>query len=235
MKKLLCAALAAVMVCVSVTGCGKKEEASENSGKNMVEDFGNGDNIDIDAEDMPYGANIVELRPEYDENVKYIIGYDKRYFGGDEDNQDLTEIYKLHDYILAVNTKDAELFKSLFYPGYLEYISEKNNYESVDKYVELLFQSIENTLGKGFEINYIDVSNCQQEGDKTADVYFGMTDDVLSVLDSEYYNKVTSRKLVEIGGCTCFAGEDGTYLLTNYSEPFALSLYEIDGKAYIFC
>ena len=102
MKKFLCGMMAVLMAC-SATGCSDKENSSSTSGKQLVSDAG--DDVNVAEEDMPYGSTVFELSENNDDHVKITIGFDKRYFGGDdEDNPDYSEIYKIHDYISALNS-----------------------------------------------------------------------------------------------------------------------------------
>ncbi|MBO5164865.1 MAG: hypothetical protein J6B75_10585 [Ruminococcus sp.] len=230
MKKIVYTALAVVMTAALTVGCGEKN--SEGSGKNMVGDFDTDGNGNIAQEDMPYGSHMSELSNAFDEKITYKISYDSRYFANGDD-QDLTEIYKLHDFIAALNTKDAELLKSLYYPEFLEYVCEHNGYSDTDEYFDSLYNSVENSLGKNFTINYICVSDCLDESDETAAAYFKNASENLAAVDNSAADKITSKKLVEIGGDTCYETDEGSFLLTKHMNPFVLAVYEIDGEVYI--
>lgn len=241
MKKLLCMAVSAVMMCTFMTGCGDKEDSSEqsdvSSGENMLGSFEDmaGANVNVDPENMPYGANVTELSHDYDEKITYKICYDSRFFErANSDNQDFTEMYRLHDFILALDNNDHELMESLYYPGYIDYICKESNLSGVDEYCDGLYSYVQSSLGQGFEINYIHVSNCFTPEDDVAASFFETTDDELRDFDKKIADKVTSKKLVEIGGDTCFRTADGVYLLTDYMTPFVLRIYEIDGETYLF-
>lgn len=228
MKKFVCAAISAIILCAFVTGCGDKDEHEHESGGNMVGSLGIDDNIGMD--DMPYGSNVTELSPNANENITYKICFDSRYF----DDADYTEIYRLHDFILALNTNDHELMESLFYPGYLKYISEKDGASDINEYLDDLYLYAEMCLGQGFEMNYINVSNCYYAEDETAVSYLQSTDTELYAFDSSLAAKVTSKKVAEIGGDTYFDSSDKSGLITNYMDSFKLGIYEIDGTPYLF-
>ncbi len=233
MKKIVCTALAVVMTAASTVGCGGKN--SGGSGKNMVGDFDTDGKGTIAQEDMPYGSHMSERSHEFDEKITYKICYDSRYFANDDaDDQNFTEIYKLHDFIAALNTKDAELLKSLYYPGFLEYVCEHNGYSDTDDYFNSLYNSVETSLGKNFTINYICVSDCLDETDETAAAYFQKVSGQLAAIDSGAADKIASRKLVEIGGDTCYETDEGDFLLTKHMNPFVIAVYEIDGEVYLF-
>lgn len=231
MKKLLCTALSAILFCTFMTGCGDKDEHEHEEGRNMVGSFGADDNITL--ENMPYGSYVTELSPNADEHLTYKMCYDSRYLGN-EDGTGLTEIYRLHDFIRALNTNDHELMESLFYPGYLKYISEKDGSENLEEYLDNLYIYVKTCLGGNFEMNYINISNCYSEEDETAVSYLQTTDTDLYGFDSSLAGKVTSKKVVEIGGDTYFNGDENSGFIKNYMDPFMISLYEIDGETYLF-
>lgn len=230
MKKILCAAASAVMMFSFMTGCGSKEAESESHG-NMVGVPDADDNIGLD--DMPYGSYVTEISPNSDEHITYKICYDSRYFGN-EDASDITEIYRLHDFILAIDTNDHALMESLFYPGYLDYISEKDGATDIDEYLDTLYVYVESCLGSGFEMNYINVSNCYAEEDEEAVSYLESTDTEIYLFDSSLTDKITSKKVAEIGGDTYFKSDDDSGFIKNYMNPFILRIYEIDGETYLF-
>ena len=107
MKKLLCFALSAIMLC-GMTSCDDHDHSHANMVGNVDDEKG-----DVKQEDMPYGATIYELRPEYDSRVKYIMEFDKRYFGWDGENNDLSEE------LTKRNDDNEETFKA-GYAAYLE-------------------------------------------------------------------------------------------------------------------
>lgn len=230
MKKFFCTAISATLICAFMTGCGGKESESESHG-NMVGTPDADDNIVL--EDMPYGSYVTEISPNADENITYKICYDSRYFGNGSDGTP-AEIYRLHDFILALNTNDHDLMESLFYPGYLEYISEKDGASDIDEYLDNLCIFVESCLGSEFEMNYINVSNCYDEEDETGLSYLQTTDTELYGFDSSIIDKVTSKKVAEIGGDTYFKSAENSGFIKNYTDPFVLAVYEIDGEAYLF-
>lgn len=231
MKKLLCGIMA-VFMALSMTSCGDKEESSSlESGSQLVS--GAGDGVNMKEEDMPYGATIFQLSTENNDYVKYVTEFDKRYFGGDDkDNPDYSEIYKVHDYVSALNKNDHEAFKALHYDGYLETACKDGGYDDVDTYIDGLYNSLESYLGEGFEINFICVSGCFDDSNAYASDYMKTVDNYLSELN--VLDKVTSKKVIEIGGDTCYAPkEGGSNLLVNHMESIIIGVYVIDGQAYI--
>ncbi len=228
MKKIFIAAMAAVMMCAA-TGC---ESHDDHSHTNMVGNIGNGG--DVAQEDMPYGSTVYELHPENDEKVKYIVEFDKRYFGGDGETADLREIYLVHDYIVGINENDHEKIKNLYYPGFLEHLCTAGGYASADEYLDGVNSTLKNTLGEDFEIDYINISNCLSEGDEEADNYFNFAASEIAAFDSSIFEKITSKKVVEIGGFTCYTAGGSPYVLEKHTEPFNLRIYQVDGEYYIF-
>ena len=228
------AALSAMIMAAAMVGCGDNGGNSSSDGDNMVgAGLADGDN-DIAENDLPYGSTIVERPKEVDENIEIKIAFDKRFFIEDEENPDYSEIYKIHDYVKAINTKDGDLLDSVYYPGYLAYGAETNSYGSEEDYINSFFSSIEDALGEGFEIDYIDVSNCLLESDSEAKGYFDARDEALAkVSGADILDKVTSRKVVEIGGYSTYKQEGNSYQLANHVSIPYLCLYKIDGQVYI--
>lgn len=227
MKKLLCFALSAIMLC-GMTSCDDHNHSHANMVGNVDDEKG-----DVKQDDMPYGATIYELRPEYDSRVKYIMEFDKRYFGGEGETEDLGEIYLVHDYIVAVNENDHEAIKNLYYPGYLEHLCVNGGYSNADEYLDGMNQTLKQTLGEDFEIDYINISDCLTEGEE-AEKFFQFADAEIAVFDSSILDKITSKKVVEIGGYTCYSAGDNNYVLENHTTPLNLRIYQVEGKYYLF-
>lgn len=222
--------MSAMIMAAAMVGC----EKSSTDGNNMVDAGLSGNGANINEEDFPYGSTIVELSKEADENIEIKIGFDRRYFIEDTDNPDYSVIYKIHDFVKSLNTKDSDLLRSLYYPDYLEHYAEENSDLSADEYVEEYLGNVEKVLGEGFEIDYIDVSNCTLESDDDAESYFSMCDKALvKVAGDDILDKVTSRRVVEIGGYTTYKQDGGSYQLTNHTDAINLYVYVIDGQAYI--
>lgn len=230
MKKILCGIMAVLMTAVMVS-CDNENNDSSTSGNQLVSDAGSG--VNIKEEDMPYGSTVYELSEETDDHVKYTISFDKRYFGGDdENNPDYSEIYAVHDYIAALNANDHDTIRSLYYSGYLETACQDNGYNNVNEYIDTVYNSVVNYLGEGFEINYIDISKCLDGESQGGKAYTQTVDEYLSAINA--LDKVTSKKVIEIGGYTCYQVDgSGSYQLTNHMETIILGIYVIDGKTYI--
>lgn len=229
MKKILCSIMAVLMTAVMVS-CDKKDNNSSTSGNQLVSNANNG--VNVKEEDMPYGSTVYELSESNDNHVKYITCFDKRYFGGDdENNPDYSEVYAVHDYICALNANDHDTIRSLYYAGYLETACKENGYSDVNNYIDTLYNTTTTYLGDDFEINYIDISDCLSAENAGAAAYIETVDSYLEEIGA--LDKVTSKKVVEIGGYTCYSSGGNTYQLTNHMETIILGIYVIDGKAYI--
>lgn len=229
MKKILCSIIAVLMTAVMVS-CSNEDNDSSTSGNQLVSDVDIG--VNIKEEDMPYGSTICELTESNDDHIKYITCFDKRYFGGDdENNPDYSEIYAVHDYIAAFNANDHDTIKSLYYNGYLENACKDNGYNDVNGYIDALYNTTTTYLGEDFEINYIDISDCLGAESAAAAAYIEIVDSYLEKIG--VLDKVTSKKVIEIGGYTCYSSGGNTYQLTNHMETIILGIYVIDGKPYI--
>lgn len=229
MKKILCCIMAFLMTAVMVS-CDKENNDSSTSGNQLVSDAGNIGNIK--EEDMPYGSTMHELSESSDDHIKYTICFDKRYFGGDdENNPDYSEVYAVHDYISALNANDHDTIRSLYYNNYLETVCQDNGYSDVNSYIDTLYNNTTAYLGDDFEIDYIDISDCLGAESAGASSYIKIVDSYLEKIGVS--DKVTSKKVVEVGGYTCYTSGGNTYQLTNHMETIILGIYVIDGKPYI--
>ncbi len=228
MRKFLCAVMA-LCITISLVSCAETDDISQ-SGTQIVSDAEK--NVNVKEDDMPYGSTIVELSTNNDDHVKFVTSFDRRFFGnGDEENPDYSEIYAVHDYIAALNTNDHEAIKSLYYDGYLDLICAEG-FDSPDEYIDALNNTLVTFLGEGFEINYIDISACYNPGDEIADDYISTVDGYLENIGA--LDKVTSRKVIEVGGYTCYSvNGENSYQLTNSMDTIILGIYTIDGKVYI--
>lgn len=229
MKKLLCS-ITAVIMAFALTGCSDEENSSSQTGKQLVSNAGS--NVNISSEDMPYGSSVFELTSENDDHITIMTDFDKRYFGGDdEDNPDYSEIYRIHDYVVALNTNDHDLFKQVYYPDYLDYACTNHGYDNVDTYIDELHDTIVKYLGEDFEIDYIDISSCLGDENLGAKDYMQTVDGYIEGIGAS--DKVTSKKVIEIGGYTTYSTADGNYQLTNHMESIILGVYVIDGQPYL--
>lgn len=233
MKKILCSAVALCVFGGALTGCGKSDE-SESHAHNMLGDTDDWQGVDISGDDLPYGSVITEIRPANDPRFEVPICFDSRYFAEYGSDDDLTDIYKIHDYIIAINKGDGALMESLYYPGFLNQVCVERGYDDVQDYVDQLHSSFESKLGEGFEIDYINVSNCYGTEDEEAQGYFTYVEDSINDFDASLWEKITNKKLVEVGGYTNFTNADGNNTLTNFIDPLTIGFCEIDGEYYIF-
>ena len=221
MKRALCLAAAAILACAAITGCGEGKESSNS--------------YTLNQENMEYGATITELRPSANENVKIMISFDNRFFGGSGEEKDYSDIYSICDCIAGFNTNDHQLIKDHSYPGYLDNVAEQTGAAGADEYLDSYVEKLTDTLGEGFEIDYIDISKCSGESDDESEYYFGTVDRTLiEIAGADVLDKVTSRKMITIGGDTSYTLPTGTYKLTNHASEMVFCLYQIDGEYYIF-
>lgn len=234
MKKIFSWAAAVVLAAAMTAGtasCGDKEESS---GVNLV-GGGPADGKDVADSDMPYGAHVTELTSEVDENISIMIGFDNRYLGNG--GEDYTDVYLVDDYFDALNRKDVEAVKACYYPGYLEALSGEDSFASPEEFIEAYCEELDNALGAGFNIEFIDISYCQLSGDTEADTMFSIRDSSLAeVFGEDMLDKITSRKLLTIAGNSYYTLEGGGWgeIASVLPEGMLICVYEIDGKPYIF-
>ncbi|MDE7364114.1 MAG: hypothetical protein K2N27_04405 [Ruminococcus sp.] len=219
-KKVLCGITAFTMA-FALTACNLSSEHNNMVGM---------DSSDIAESDLPYGATLCELSSSNDDNIKVAVDFDKRYFSDSENNIKYDEIYKIHDYIVAIDTNDHELLKSTYYPGFLEYLC--GQYElTADEYIDSFNNMLKTDIGENSSINYINISNCYSADDEDFQAYYQLRDEILTAIGA---GEITSRKTIEVGGYTTFEDESGNHQLTNYHQPIIACIYEIDGQIYIF-
>lgn len=226
MKKFLCGITAVLMACAFVSCSESQKESSSVSGEQLV--GGADKDVNLSEDDMPYGSTLYELSSENDDYVSIIIDFDKRYFSDEDGNPNYDEVHKLHDYVIAVDTNNHDLFNSVTYPGFYEYYCEKSN-TNVDDYIDVLSSDFHYDIGDDSTIDFIDISNCIYSGEN-AQSYFDVRDEIFTAIG---VNEITSRKLVEIGGYTTYSNSQGTYQLINHTDPIIVCVYEIDGQFYV--
>ncbi len=231
MKKIIAAAMAALLGITALTACGDKEDGASESGILGAGGQDIPDDYSLAGDGMEYGASVVELKPETNENVRVMICFDKRYFSEEE----YGAIYKISDYIAAINNNDHQLIDEIFYDGYLDYAAGQMGMDDSDAYIDSFETSLTESLGEDFEIDYIDVSACYDAEDSASATSFEQADEILTQLaGDDILDKVDYRRVVEIGGNTTYKTPQGNYLFTNHERPFMLCIYRIDGEYYLF-
>lgn len=226
MKKLLCGITAVIMTCAMASCSDSEENQQSQAGNQLVS--GADKNVNLSQDDMPYGATICELSSANDEHITIMTDFDKRYFADADDNPNYDEVYKIYDYIIAIDTNDHDLLKSITYPGFYEHFCEENDL-TFDEYIDSVSAQLHDDIGEDSAISFIDISNCTYDGENV-EAFYSLRDEILSEIGA---GEVTSRKTVEIGGYTTFNNSTGSYLLTEHSQTIVICVYEIDGQTYI--
>lgn len=224
---------AAVAACLAVMGtasvsCGKKDGSSTT---NLAGD-GPADDVEMDEEDMPYGATMTVLKPDYDENVRVSIEFDNRYFKEYDGKYD--EIYRLSNYFYALSNADADVMNEAMYPDYFKYSYEQADMADGTEYLEGYYSNLTEKIGEeDFDINYLIVEDCFTDEDEAAASDFAKMDDIVEKIDGgETLSKVTARKGVYV--TAYYASESGSYSLNEkLGQAITMYIYEIDGVPYI--
>ncbi|MDE6035649.1 MAG: hypothetical protein K2G36_07045 [Ruminococcus sp.] len=222
MKKFMILACAFMLACVS---CGEKDSSgTSGESKNMLVKDNVSDGINVNENEMPFGATMTDLYAPDD--VPISISYENRFMTAEEAE-------KISDYISAVNTCDAELMRKTCYPSYLDYLVEQYENTDVQNYLDTRHQTIANTYTNGdFDFNYIIINSLMDENDDNSDTGF-------SQLDSKIHEKspdaqITNRKMVGIDVLYTLTDSDGSYSLsTRTGSDMILYIYTIDGQTYI--
>ncbi|MCM1315702.1 MAG: hypothetical protein NC205_02770 [Prevotella sp.] len=220
MKKFIILACAFMLACVS---CSEESSGTSGESKNMLVSDNVGDGINVNKNEMPFGATMTDLYPD---DVPIAISYENRFMTADEAK-------KISDYISAVNTCDVELMQKTCYPSYLEYLVEQYENTDVQNYLDTRHQTIASTYTNGeFDFNYILINSLMDENNDDSDTGF-------SQLDTKIHEKspdaeITSRKMVGIDVLYSLENDDGSYSLSmRTGSDMILYIYTIDGQIYI--
>lgn len=239
MKKNLIKCVAVVMAGAMIMSLASCEKSSESSESGVRVDSGQDlpDNYYVDEKDMPYGATMTELYEEKDSNVKITIEFDNRYFTMIEEDHTFPEVYKVSDYMYGLQEKDTALLESVMYKPYLEQSFSTIGCENMEDYVNQFYNMLSEKLGGDFIFTYLHINDCKDETDEETKAYFNELDASLAEsVDADIVDRITSRKLIYIGGDTMYelkGGEGGGLLSEKFSSPIMLYLYEIDGNTYL--
>lgn len=222
MKKFIIIACALMLACVS---CSEESSGSSSKEGNALVSDNMGSDVNVAAEDMPFGATMTDLYVDSD-GVPISISYENRFMTEDEAR-------KISNYISAINSCDAELMQKTCYPSYLEYLVTQYENTDIQDYLDTRHQTIESAYTNGaFDFNYILINSLMDEEDDDSDTGF-------SQLDTKIHEKspdaeITDRKMVGIEVLYSLESEGGSYSLTNRTgSDMILYIYTIDGQIYI--
>ncbi len=218
MRKIITLGFALMMVLCSCS----ETDSSSSEGNLLVSDNMN-EGINVDEENMPFGATMTDLNPD---DVPISISYENRFMTEEEAK-------KISDYISAINSCDAELMQNTCYPAYLDYIVEQYENSDVQDYLDDRHETIEvNYTGENFDFNYIIINSLMDENDDDSETGF-------SYLDSKIYSaspdaEITSRKIVGIDIIYSLENDNGSYSFSaRAGSDMLLYIYTIDGQIYI--
>ena len=234
MNKTFLKTLSAVLLCAvlfSLSSCSNSNNSSSEGGR--VDGGDLPDNYSAEEEDLPYGATLTELKPSYDENAKIAVEFDNRFFTAD--GEKFPDVYKITDYMYALNNVDVDLMNQTFYPPYLEYAYKQAGNDNAKDYLQSYYDNLHDKLGDDFYFSYIDITGVLTEKDSEAQEGFNSIDEVLKEIEGDSItDRITSRKVIYIGGYTMYNNESGSYILTEaLGREVVLYLYEIDNQLYI--
>ncbi len=222
MKKFIILLCAMTLVCVSCSD--EKSGSSSASGKALVTDT-IGEGINVDENEMPFGATMTDLVPDHDD-VPISISYENRFMTEEEAR-------KISDYISAINSCDAELMKNTCYPSYLDYLVTEYENTDIQDYLDSRHDDIKNSYTGGeFDFNYILINSLMDENDDDSNTGFSTLDH--KILEQSPDAEITSRKMVGIDVLYKLDGDDGSYSLTaRTGSDMIIYIYTIDGQIYI--
>ncbi|MDE6678826.1 MAG: hypothetical protein K2K02_07275 [Ruminococcus sp.] len=223
MKKFIILACAVIIACCS---CGEnKSDSSSAENKNALVSDNMGKNVNVNAEDMPFGATMTDLYADTDK-VPISISYENRFMTEEEAK-------KISDYISALNTCNVELMQNTCYPTYLDYLVEQYENTDVQDYLDERHKTIKNNYTNGdFNFDYIIINSLMDENDSDSDTGF-------SILDAKIHEgspeaEITSRKMIGIDVLYTLDGDNGSYSFSaRNGSDMILYIYTIDGQIYI--
>ncbi|MGN0614561.1 MAG: hypothetical protein ACI4JB_11780 [Porcipelethomonas sp.] len=149
------------------------------------------DELNVAMEDLEYGATMRQLA---DTDIK--ICYDGRYFTDDE-------MRVVVDYYNAVQLNDVELFKKTQSEPYVTYL-EKNSGQTIDNFLENIYQETVSSLGDEFEYTYIEAVN---GGGRNDDLEI---DEIIDLMNSVYEENGSDKTFEETVNDAKFATLDFT-------------------------
>ena len=232
MKKFMrraAAAFTAAVLCASAASCSRKAENSQPE-NNLV--GGPSEGMEMDEDEMPYGATMTSLSSDRVEKLSIDADFDPRFF--DKVGDEYPEVYLAADYLKALQDADEAKMKELFYTSYLERTVKERNYSSVQEYLEKYTDVIVNKAHGAFEFTYFTIDSCYNEADGEEMTAFSEVDAKLDQAAGEALSdKVLSRKLVYLD-VTLKDQEGKYYQLTDYlGYDISVYIYNIDGTYYL--
>lgn len=222
MKKFIILACAMMIACVSCSD-GKSDSSGES--RNMLVSDNAGKGINVNEDEMPFGATMTDLYSDRD-NVPVSISYENRFMTEDEAR-------KVSEYISAINTCDAELMQNTCYPSYLEYLVNQYENSDVQDYLDERHTTIAGSYTNGeFDFNYILINSLMDEDDSDSDTGFSKLDE--KILEKSPDVEITSRKMIGIDVLYSLENDDSSYSLSmRTGSDMILYIYNIDGQIYI--
>ena len=229
------AAAAAVSMSAALFSCGGEGSSSESKEKDpnaLVEDIG--DDVNVSADDMPYGANITTLSKQ-DDGVLATTEFDTRYISIDEGKL-------FSNYFCSIAEKDSALFESVSYKPYLDAMVAESGCADIQDYVNSCYERYKALVGADFKFTYVYSADCK---DANSGYNFIPYDEKIKELapDAEIRTKMALPIYLNFSA-TDDSGLGGEVIpRTSYDFPLGVELgdtdfiwiciYNIDGKDYI--
>lgn len=188
------------------SGCAEKDE--------------NKSGVSIKMEDMPYGASLRDEKSAY----KLRIQYDKRYL-------DDAQLKAVTDYYYAIQTSDVDLYGSVMFPYFEEYVKTYSSDRTINlQYVLDTFNaSIEDSVGTDFSIDMCDVTDVNNNSiESGSDTIIEKLDAISQEQDGiNVSDKITNSCKLTV---TLYVTSGDT---SNSISNDTLYIFEMDGNQYI--
>ena len=213
-------AAAAIMLSASVS-CSESEADKRAKKDTNLAGGDVDDNVSLDLDQMPYGAEYQKLLPE-DYDTPLGVDRDPRYVSD-------AEAAKLADYFYAISEKDPAYLEKALHPDFLKYVLETTSSESAKDFLEKEYELIKQYTGSDFTFTFVLVDGIMKNTDVTGMEAYDAR------LEKAVPNANVSDKKALMVNCTYSKPNDGgSYSLQmRLGEYVTLCVYTIDGEPYV--
>lgn len=230
-KKTAAVFAAAAMMTASAACSSEKKDDDHDHTHAMIEDDIS-DDVQVNQEDLPYGATMTSLKAEHNDKVKIDIDFDSRYFV--QEGDDYPEIILLTEYLDAMQKHDSDALSKIYYKPYLDDFIKTGKFADVSDYISKYMDNLEEKTGSQPEFTYAVVDTCLNENESETLTDFGNVDKQLDELTGEKISdKIKSRKLIYMD-VSIKDSQDNSYMFNNtLGYDISVYIYNIDGTYYL--
>ena len=202
------AALSALALAASFTGCGSSKSSKSGSESTTASQTSSG----IVGQ---YGANMIKHLSTDGYEITAEVDY--RFVTEDESK-------KLAKYIAAIGRSDGKLMEEALYPAALDYVVKANSCSDAEDYAKKLHQQLLQFTGEEYEFEYTVVEEYAGENDMD----FSKYDEI--VLDADPDAQITDRKRLSVDALYDGTNKSINYRMGGYIDVY---MYTINGEPYV--